>query len=313
TRVLRPSKGEHITFATSRFPLRDAVVMGAESRIVFAIPRHEMVIVGTTDTDFRGDPADVRAEREDIAYLLQVTEKYFPGAGLTARDILGCYAGVRPLIDDGARSESKTSREHAIWTDLQNVTFVAGGKYTTYRSMAAQTVREVLRHFSREERARLQHTRTLEALNPLVSGELLERARREHREWAREYGLDPQITALLADRHGLEAEAILARAAEQIPLDATADRSKQTQWMWCAEALHAMEHTMCLRLVDFYFRRTPLVLARTDHGLAFNKALAAVMGTRLNWSSERRLEEINALQNYLRRELSAIPQVDRVQ
>ena len=88
-------------------------------------------------------------------------ERYFPGAKITAKDIIGCYAGVRPLIDDGAQTESKTSREHAIWTDPRGITFVSGGKYTTYRNMAEQTVMEVLRHFSIEERVQLWPDRKL--------------------------------------------------------------------------------------------------------------------------------------------------------
>ena len=77
--MLRPSKGVHLTFNKSRFKLHDAVVMGAESRIVFAIPRHEMVIVGTTDTDYPGDPEKVQTTKEDVEYLLRVIDQYFPG------------------------------------------------------------------------------------------------------------------------------------------------------------------------------------------------------------------------------------------
>ena len=91
--LLRPSKGVHLTFHSGRLPLKEAIVMAAEERIVFGIPRHDMVIIGTTDTDFGKDPYEVRAEKEDIAYLLAVTDRYFPGAKITEKDIVAAYAG----------------------------------------------------------------------------------------------------------------------------------------------------------------------------------------------------------------------------
>jgi glycerol-3-phosphate dehydrogenase len=300
---LRPSKGVHLTFERSRFPLQDAVVMGAEQRIVFAIPRHEMVIVGTTDTDYPGDPALVRTEAEDVEYLLGVIHRYFPGANITKEDIVGTYAGVRPLIDDQSESESKTSREHEIWTDPRGCTFVAGGKYTTYRNMAEQTVNEALDYFPLEDRARFAHSDTVQPLNPKVSPVLLDRARREHFSWAELYQVPPRFTGLLADRHGLEAREILAEGAAEIP--AGIARSSE-EWMWCAEALHAVEHTMCLHLRDFYLRRSPLVLSRRDHGMGFVKAVALVMGRALGWNPAKMNDEINALQNILASEMAAI-------
>lgn len=298
SRKLRPSKGVHLTFSRQRFPLKDAVVMGAESRIVFAIPRHEMVIVGTTDTDFKNNPGEVKTESEDVRYLLSVIHNYFPGAGITAKDIIGCYAGVRPLIDDGAQTESKTSREHEIWTDARGITFVAGGKYTTYRNMAQQTIEEVLDYFSIEDRVRFGRSNTLDPLNPLVTEARLERARAEHTEWARNYGVPAEITSLLADRHGGEAPAIMAAMDR-------ADFADPWAWLWCAEALHAVQDTMCIHLTDFYFRRTPLVLSRADHGLPFAKSIAAVMAGPLGWSEARQKQEFNALQNQIQSELSA--------
>lgn len=298
--LLRPSKGVHLTFRRERFPLKDAVVMGAESRIVFAIPRHEMVIVGTTDTDYTGDPAKVRAEKEDVSYLLQVIERYFPGVKISHGDIVGCYAGVRPLIDDGAQTESKTSREHSIWTDPRGVTFVAGGKYTTYRNMARQTVDAALHAFSADDQAKFAHSRTTGPLNPIVTDVLLERAQRESPRWANFYGIAPEAAGMVADRHGLEGLELLNRGAAELNVP-----RENEEWVWCAEALHAIEHTMCLHLADFYFRRTPLVLSRKDHGLKFAGTVAEVMGARLGWSTDQRNEEINALQNQIAWELAA--------
>ena len=139
-KILRPTKGVHLTLHKDRLNLSSAVVMAAQknSRIVFAIPRHEMIIIGTTDTDFQEAPEKATVTPDDIAYLLRVTNEYFPGAKITEEDILSTYVGVRPLVKDGSDAEGKTSREHTIMSDPRGLTFVAGGKYTTYRLMSEQ-------------------------------------------------------------------------------------------------------------------------------------------------------------------------------
>jgi glycerol-3-phosphate dehydrogenase len=98
----------------------------------------------------------------------------------------------------------------------------------------------------------------------------------------------------------MEALTILSRAVHERVIGQNLE-----EWLWCAEALHAVEHTLCMHLSDFYFRRTPLVLSRRDHGLSFAKAIAETMAMRLGWNKTRELEEINALQNQLQWELAA--------
>jgi len=152
--LLRPTKGIHLTLSRKRLPIRDAVIMSDDilNRIVFVIPREEMVIVGTTDTDFRANPETVHTEKSDVDYLLKLLADYFPGAKIEKKDIIASYAGVRPLVYDGSNSEGKTSREHIIKHDPRNITFVAGGKYTTYRKTSEQIVKEVLEFFPFEKK-----------------------------------------------------------------------------------------------------------------------------------------------------------------
>ena len=180
---MRPSKGVHLTFTRDRLPLKQAVVMAAEQRIVFGIPRHEMVIVGTTDTDFPADPYSVHTTRQDVEYLLTVIDKYFPGAKIKESDIIASYSGVRPLVDDHAATESKTSREHQILTDPRGLTVVMGGKYTTYRLIAEQAVKSALTLFSFEDNVRFNRNYTVEPLNPQVCIALEEFGKQVGREW----------------------------------------------------------------------------------------------------------------------------------
>lgn len=148
---LRLTKGVHLVVPGERLPLKEALVLTEDKRLLFAIPWGNKVILGTTDTEFSGDPADVCTEAEDTAYILEVVNQGFPKAKLTTEDVIATWAGVRPLIaprSASAGSPSDISRSHVIniaepgWID------VAGGKLTTYRLMAEQTVDLIGRQLS---------------------------------------------------------------------------------------------------------------------------------------------------------------------
>ena len=300
-KILRPSKGVHLTFSRERLQLKEAVVMAEGKRIVFGIPRNEMVIIGTTDTDYTGDPKDVSTTEEDVHYLLNVASQYFPGAKLTAKDIIASYAGVRPLVDDGSETESKTSREHVIIDDPRNVTFVAGGKYTTYRRMAAQTVDHALKNFSLEDQVKFAKNDTKTPLNEKATPSKMEEAERASEDWAREYHLSHHAAQFLAGRHGLEGLDLLEEARKHHAIGA---HSTSDEVLWTAEAHHAIHQTMCLNLVDFYVRRSPLFLARQDHGLPLIALISRVFAKDLGWSDSKRQAEAVALQSYVQKELS---------
>jgi glycerol-3-phosphate dehydrogenase len=143
---LRLTKGVHLVIDRSRLPVPDAVVLPEGDRIVFIIPWGERAIIGTTDTDYSGDPALVRTDDGDIEYLLGVVNSAFPKALLTAADLISSWAGVRPLIaprHDQAGAPSDISRAHQIRSTEPGWFDITGGKLTTYRLMAEQAVDHV--------------------------------------------------------------------------------------------------------------------------------------------------------------------------
>lgn len=138
---LRPSKGIHIVFHGERFPLSAAVVIEMpEGRWVFALPYGKVTIVGTTDTEFDGDPDKVRPEPEDIEYLLAAVRREFPGIKVGAEDIIDSYAGLRPLLAGGAERTGDLSREDAVHVDGSGLITSVGGKLTTHDAMAVRTL-----------------------------------------------------------------------------------------------------------------------------------------------------------------------------
>jgi len=145
-RSVRPSKGVHLIVPSRRLGITTAAMLpSADGRIVFLIPEDDRAIVGTTDTDYAGSLDGPRAETVDIEYLLGVVNSNLPGVRLTRADVHSSYAGLRPLLLDGAEVPSKASREHHLFESPSGLVTLTGGKLTTWRLMAKQLVDRLTR------------------------------------------------------------------------------------------------------------------------------------------------------------------------
>lgn len=142
---LRLTKGVHLVVDRCRLPVPDSVVMTEGKRILFAIPWGERTVLGTTDTDYSGPLDDIRAEAGDIGYVLEIANRFFPAAKLKTKDVVSTWAGVRPLLASGSGKPSDLSRSHKISSPGPDWWDVAGGKLTTYRLMAEQTVDRLMK------------------------------------------------------------------------------------------------------------------------------------------------------------------------
>jgi glycerol-3-phosphate dehydrogenase len=150
---LRLTKGVHMVIDHQRLPVPEAVVMTQGNRVLFAIPWGERVILGTTDTDYNGDLANPTCDARDIAEVLGVVNTTFPEANIAPSDVISTWSGLRPLVADPNGDPSDISRRHNI--DMSNPGWwdVTGGKLTTYRLMAEETVDKIVRHFGFKSRS----------------------------------------------------------------------------------------------------------------------------------------------------------------
>ena len=142
---LRLTKGIHLVMKRNRVPASDAVVLTEGKRILFVIPWGDRLILGTTDTDYSGSLDEVRPDVADTTYLLEVANQFFPKTALTMKDVISSWAGVRPLLANGRGGASDISRSHEIKNSEPDWWDVAGGKLTTYRLMAEETVTRFMR------------------------------------------------------------------------------------------------------------------------------------------------------------------------
>ena len=211
---LSPTKGVHIVLKKEKLKIDQAVVIPDDknSRIIFMIPRGDILLIGTTETNYQEDPNDVKVLPEDIDYLLTQCANYFPNVQITQEDVMESYAGVRPLVSVGdEKSPTRISRRHRIWDgeDLSNVTFIAGGKLTTYRKIAEDVVNHILRKFSLEDRLHFSQSCSLEPLNPKITLAQIQKALQMIPVWSKETGQTVEQLEKLIYRYGMETEDIL--------------------------------------------------------------------------------------------------------
>jgi len=140
---LRLSKGVHIFLPRHRLPLRRAMILFSprDARPIVAIPNENFVMVGPTETEFNGPPNGVRVEREDIAYLLETLNEFFPALALGEADVIDSRAGLRALCDPAAKNAGRLSREYHIEWQRDGLLSVLGGKLTLHRLAAEETFR----------------------------------------------------------------------------------------------------------------------------------------------------------------------------
>lgn len=144
--VLLPSKGSHLWISYKDLPLDYPIVMTTkDDRVIFVIPHGDEILIGTTEVAQGSDLFNVKPSKEEIDYLINAINDYFPNAKITEQHILASFAGIRPLVreNSGGDNRGKTSREHKVFQPHTNTYAIAGGKYTTFRVMGQEISREI--------------------------------------------------------------------------------------------------------------------------------------------------------------------------
>ena len=142
--IIQPSQGVHIVLDKKFLPGESAIMVPKtdDGRVLFAVPWHEKVIVGTTDTPVDAPELEPRAKEEEIEFLLTHSARYMTGDP-TPNDVLSVFAGLRPLVSKGGdKNTSSISRDHTLMIDPSGLVTITGGKWTTYRKMAEDTIDE---------------------------------------------------------------------------------------------------------------------------------------------------------------------------
>jgi glycerol-3-phosphate dehydrogenase len=275
-----PSKGAHILVRRDRIPSRSGLTIRVPGRVVFLVPWPGHWIIGTTDDPWPGRPDHPTASVTDIERILATVNRTLD-VELSTRDIVGTYAGLRPLAASATGGSTvKASREHRVTTDRPGLVRVVGGKYTTYRPMAADAIDAVLGPRAGD---RPSATRELPLTGALERPALTALARTLVAD-----GLDQVLAERLVDRHGSEAPAVVALGRELGLLDRLGPEVDHL----AAEVAWAVRHELAMTLEDVLGRRMRLAQERPDRGASVAGRAGQVMAAALGWSDERREVEI---------------------
>jgi glycerol-3-phosphate dehydrogenase len=283
---VRLTKGVHFVVDRERLPVRQALVLGdAQGRIVFVIPHGEVVLVGTTDTDFEGDRERVAAEPEDIDYLLGVLAQSLPGAKLGAADVAASFAGIRALAVAGdGRAPSSVSREEVIVESRSGLISVAGGKLTTHREIADRIVDRAASILGRGA----GRSPTLDTPLPGARAVTIDDQGASAQALA---GIPADLRAAMATRYGTRALMVAGFASERPDLARPLVAGCPVA---AAEVIYAMRYEMAASVADFIRRRTALSWRNPRCAGAAARAAARLMAVELGWDRAREQSEIEA-------------------
>ena len=276
-----PSRGSHILVPRERLPVRGGITLRVPGKVVFLVPWPRHWIIGTTDAPYRGSVDHPSASGDEVDSIIDTVNRAMD-VGLSRDDVVGTYAGLRPLVapaDTGSTVE--ISRHHRVARDPDGLVRISGGKYTTYRVMARDAVDALL-----GDEAKRRKTATADL--PLHGSLTLDEIPMAAAALVREHGLAEALATSLVDRHGTDAAAVAAEGAAVDLLRPIADGFPILE----AEIAWAADHELALGLDDVLARRTRLVHELRDRGASIAPRVAEILADRLGWDESRRAAEV---------------------
>ena len=290
------SKGIHLVVPRHRIKSETGLILRTAASVLFVIPSNDHWIVGTTDTPWSLDQAHPAASRSDIEYLLTWVNSVLADP-LTREDVVGVYAGLRPLLVGESDDTSKLSREHAVLDNGSGLISVAGGKYTTYRVMAKDAVNAAAHYLDHPVPPSLTESIPLVGADryQLIRGESLPAgvSSETHQRLLGRYG------SLVTDLYELMSE----DSSLMEPINADARYT-------AAEIVYGVSHEGALHLDDLLTRRTRISIETRHRGLDAMSDVANLVGQQLGWDDTMVNREIEHYKARVEAELDSQEQPD---
>ncbi|MGB1681733.1 MAG: glycerol-3-phosphate dehydrogenase/oxidase [Acidimicrobiales bacterium] len=294
------AKGVHVVVPRDRIEGESGVVLRTPTSVLFIIPWGDYWLLGTTDTSWTLDRAHPAASSKDIDYLLEQANAALRQP-LTRDDIVGVYAGLRPLIAGEGDETARFSREHAVAQPTPGLISIAGGKYTTYRVMAQDAVDMAVEDLP----SAVPESSTDEL--PLIGADAWEQTWKDAGpDLATDYRLPLHLIERLLWRHGSRTTAVLALTRHDPEL---AEILPGGGYL-AAEAIYAVRHEGALHLEDVLARRMRISIETTDRGVDIAERVADLLAPELGWNHDDRAEQVQAWIDRVDAELAANDALD---
>lgn len=296
---VQPAKGVHILLRPEALQSDTGILARATDSVIIARRWYGYWLVGTTDTPWAGDRSQPVAEAADVDYLLDNLNAYLERK-ITRADVLGTFAGLRPLLKSvgAVDSTSALSRDHAVIDGPPGLTTIVGGKYTTYRRMAADAVDAALRPLG-------VATASSTASLPLLGAVHWPAVRDSAPAIARRFGMKPEDAGRLLQRHGDRVRDLIALADADPALNSTVPGAPQ---YLVAELVHAVLAEGAQTLADVLTRRTHLSIELADGALALAPFVANLIAPHLGWSADEAQQQLAAYGALVAAERAALRQ-----
>jgi len=299
--LIRPTKGVHLQFKREHVKNNMATIIRSisDDRAFFVLPRdNNFTIIGTTDTDYKGDLANPFCNKDDADYLINSVKHYFTNAELDYNNILSTYAGIRPLVMQKGKSESEISRKHIIFFSDDGLLTITGGKLTAFRSMAEDLFKEIEGKEIFPNIGREENFSKKRYIISLDKEDWLDHLKNSG------IGLEKNVADHLYQQYGKGALKIL-----EIIRDSKSFKEKilKDNDFIKAEILYCLRNEMTLHLIDIFCRRTEMSLW-ISHKNA-NKAaeiVADIIATEYSWDEDKKKQEIDSYMDYIKRTTSFI-------
>ncbi|HEY8372146.1 MAG TPA: glycerol-3-phosphate dehydrogenase [Pseudonocardiaceae bacterium] len=297
---VRASKGVHIVVPRDRIVSDTGIILRTEKSVLFVIPWRNHWIIGTTDTDWYLDLAHPAATKADIDYILNHVNAVL-ATPLTHDDIEGVYAGLRPLLAGESEETSKLSREHAVARVAPGLVAIAGGKYTTYRVMAADAVDAAAVDLP----GRIAPSITDKV--PLLGADGYHALVNQTEQLASRHGLHPYRVRHLLDRYGSLVHQVLALAEGRRELLRPIPHAPDYLQV---EVVYAAAAEGALHVEDVLARRTRISIEYPHRGVDCAEPVARLMAGVLGWDEETVRREVEVYQARVEAERDSQTQPD---
>jgi glycerol-3-phosphate dehydrogenase len=294
-----PSRGAHLVVPRGRIPATAGLTIRVPGKIVFLVPWPDHWLIGTTDAPFDGPPGRPAAAGWEVDKLLDTVNATLD-VGLERSDVVGTYAGLRPLIAPSGGSTVKASREHRVTVEPNGIVRIGGGKYTTYRVMARDVIDAAL---GREVAARRPSATAEHYLIGAAEHGALDRLAAELGTIPAVADAHPEAAARLVARHGTLAPAVVAAGAD---LDLLRPLIPGRPFLE-AEVAWAVRHELALSLDDVLSRRLRLSPELADRGAAVAPRVAAILARDLGWGASREALEVESYLRIAEQEYAVAP------
>ena len=289
SKKLHLTKGVHLVLDYQKLPIQQSLYFDIpDGRMIFAIPRGRITYVGTTDTTYDGDLNNVKAEAEDVKYLLDAINATFPSVNLVPEDVESTWAGLRPLIHQDGKSPSELSRKDEVFESENGLISIAGGKLTGYRKMAEKMVDLVSKRLQKINKVELKECFTEdiklgeEAFHDFKSVEKYTEQLEKQLEIT---PLDKYIANYLVYNYGKGTEQILKA------LDSNFNESKLIE----AELEYCLQYELLYSSSDYFNRRSGRLYFNIQSVLKFKNLVHSYLSDHFGWNEEERLHDIQTL------------------